>query len=90
MSGNFAEMTTYTPFRDLLHAVKLRQGTDGVTSPAEDFFHPKNPTASAGFEPVNFGTSRPPKPLRETACSDLKNVIEFLSPSWFHSTAFQP
>ena len=37
---------------------------------AEDFFAPKNPTASAGFEPANLGTkgqhttSRPPKPLR--------------------------
>jgi hypothetical protein len=32
MSGNFAEMTISTPFRDLLHAVKLRHGTDGFTS----------------------------------------------------------
>ena len=37
---------------------------------AEDFFAPKNPTASAGFEPANLGTKgqnatpRPPKPLR--------------------------
>ena len=36
---------------------------------AEDFFALKNPTASAGFQPVNLGTkgqhptSRPPKPL---------------------------
>jgi hypothetical protein len=36
---------------------------------AEDFFRPKNPTASAGFEPANscakgqHATSRPPKPL---------------------------
>jgi hypothetical protein len=36
---------------------------------AEDFFAPKNPTASAGCEPANLGTkgqhatSRPPKPL---------------------------
>jgi len=35
---------------------------------AEDFFCPKNPTASAGFEPADLGTkgqhatSRPPKP----------------------------
>ena len=35
---------------------------------AEDFFRPKNPTASAGFEPANLGTKgqhttpRPPKP----------------------------
>ena len=36
MSGNFAEMTTYTPFRDLLHAVKLRHGTDGFTSPPKE------------------------------------------------------
>ena len=34
------------------------------------FLHPKNPTASAGFEPANLGTKgqhatpRPPKPLR--------------------------
>ena len=34
----------------------------------EDFFHPKNPMASAGFEPANLGTKgqhttpRPPKP----------------------------
>jgi len=32
MSGNFAEMTISTSFRDLLHAVKLRHGTDGFTS----------------------------------------------------------
>ena len=36
---------------------------------AEDFFRPKNPTDSAGFEPANFGTKghhatpRPHKPL---------------------------
>jgi hypothetical protein len=32
LSGNFAEMTTSTPFRDLLHATNLRRGTDGFTS----------------------------------------------------------
>jgi len=47
-------------FRDLLHA-------DGFTSPPKE--GPKNPTASAGFEPANFGTKgqhatpRPPKPF---------------------------
>ena len=44
----------------LLHAVNLRHGTDGFTSPPKEgalrIFHPKNPTASAGFEPTNFGT----------------------------------
>ena len=59
-------------FRDLLHAVNLRHGTDGVTSPPKEgvlrIFHPKNPTASSGFEPANLGTKgqhatpRPPKP----------------------------
>jgi hypothetical protein len=54
-------------FRDLLHAVNIRHGTDGFTS--EDFFALKNPMAAAGFEPANLGTkgqhatSRPPKPL---------------------------
>ena len=33
LSGNFAKMTTYMPFRDLLHAANLRHGTDGFTSP---------------------------------------------------------
>ena len=39
---------------------------------AEDFFAPKNPTASAGFEHTNLGTkgqhitSRPQKPITES------------------------
>ena len=58
LSGNFAEMTTSTTFRDLLHAANLRR-----------LFALKNPTSSAGFEPANLGTKdqhatpRPPKPL---------------------------
>ena len=74
LSGNLAEMTTSTPFRDLLHAANLRHGTDGFTSPPKEgvlriFFASKNPTASAGFEPANLGTKgqhatpRPLKPL---------------------------
>jgi hypothetical protein len=74
-SGNFAQMPIYTlHFRDLLHAVKLRHGTDGFTFPPKEgvlgiIFRPKNSTAFAGCEPANFGTkgqhatSRPPKPL---------------------------
>ena len=61
-------------FMDLLHAANLRHGTDSFTFPsegrrAEDFFRPKNPKASAGFEPANLGTKgqhathRPPKPM---------------------------
>jgi hypothetical protein len=45
---------------DILHAAKLRHGTDGFTSPPKQgilrIFRPKNPTASAGFEPANLGT----------------------------------
>ena len=36
LSGSFAELTTSTPFRDLLHAAKLRHGTDGFTSPPKE------------------------------------------------------
>jgi hypothetical protein len=61
MSGNFAEMTTFTPFTDLSHAATLRHGTEGFTSPPKEgvlriFFALKNPTASAGFEPMNLRT----------------------------------
>ena len=60
-------------FRDLLRAANLRHGTDGFTFPPKEgvlrIFSPKNPTASARFEPANLGTKgqhatpRPPKPL---------------------------
>jgi len=61
LSGNFAEMATSTPFRDLLHAENLRHGTDGFTSTKKEgvlriFFALKNPTASTGFEPANLGS----------------------------------
>jgi hypothetical protein len=36
LSGNFAEMTISTPFRDLLHSANLRHGTDGFTSPPKE------------------------------------------------------
>jgi len=72
MSGKFCLNTDlHVTFRDHLHAVKLRHGTDGFTSPPKEgvlriFFRPKNPTATAGCEPANSGTkgqhatSRPP------------------------------
>ena len=61
----------HVTFRDLLHAVNLRHGTNGSSEGrrAEDFFALKNSTASAGFEPANSGTkgqqatSSPPNPL---------------------------
>ena len=53
----------HVTFRDLLHAVKLRHGTDGFTSPPKEgvlriFFALKNPTALAGCEPANLGYQR--------------------------------
>ena len=65
----------HVTFRDLLHAVNLRHGTNVFTSlPKEGvlriFFALKNPTASAGFEPANLftkgqhATSRLPKPQK--------------------------
>ena len=35
LSGNFAEIMTSMPFRDLLHAANLRHG-DGFTSPPKE------------------------------------------------------
>jgi hypothetical protein len=73
MAGKFSfKMPDFhLAFRDLLHTVNIRYGTHSFTFPsegrrAEDFLALKNPKASAGFEPANFGskgqhaTSRPP------------------------------
>jgi hypothetical protein len=47
----------HVTFRDLLHAVKLRHGTDGFTSPPKKGgLRIFSPTASAGCEPTNLGT----------------------------------
>jgi hypothetical protein len=57
LSGNFAEMATSTPFRDLLHAANPRQGTDGFTSSpsegrrSEDFSPLKIPRLRPGLNP---------------------------------------
>jgi hypothetical protein len=46
----------------LLHAVNLRHGTDGFTSPLKEvvlwiFSTLKNPSTSVGIEPANLGSS---------------------------------
>ena len=58
----------HVTFRDLLHVVNLRHGTNGFTSlPKEGVLRIFSP--SAGFEPANLGTKgqhatyTPPKPL---------------------------
>jgi len=50
----------HVTFRDLLHAVELRHGTDGFTSPPKEgvlriFFRPKNTTASEGVRNRELG-----------------------------------
>jgi hypothetical protein len=53
---NFAcDSDFHVNLRVLLHAAKLRHGTDGFTSPPKEgmlwiFFLPKNSMASAGFD----------------------------------------
>jgi hypothetical protein len=68
------EVATSTSLLGSFTCRKARRGTDGFTSPLKEgvlrIFCPKNPTASAGFEPANLGTkgqhaaSRPPKLLQ--------------------------
>ena len=53
---------------------------------SEDFFRPKNPTASAGFETANLGTKgqhatpRPPKPMQYESENPLSGVTLGISP----------
>ena len=93
----------HVAFRNLLHAVYLRHGTDGFTSPsegrrAEDFFALKNPTASAGFEPANLGTkgqhatSRPPKPQvspLHSSSGEVKNLSTSVPSTFLHGVDMQ-
>ena len=58
-------------FRDLLHAVSLRHGTDGFTSPPKEvvlkiLYALKNQTASVGFETRELGHQRPARYLYTT------------------------
>jgi len=68
MSGNFAEMTTSTPFRDLLHAVKLWHGTNRFYFPsegrcAEDFFALKIRWLQLGVNPRTWISKASTLPL---------------------------
>jgi hypothetical protein len=74
----------------LLHAINLRHGTDGFTSPPKEvmlriFIILKNPSSSAGFELVNLvssgkhATTRPPRMTMEGIYLPslfIKNVIK--------------
>jgi hypothetical protein len=79
LSGNFAEMTTSTPFRDLVHAANLRHGTDGFTSPPKEAvlrtFSPLK-IRRLRPEPASLGTKsqhavpRPPKSM----CNQIQRI----------------
>ena len=54
---NLAEMTTFTKFWDLLHAVNYAMGPMALLPLRRNFFFAlKIPTGSAGFEPANSVT----------------------------------
>jgi hypothetical protein len=84
MSGNFTKIDFHVTFSDLLHAVKLRHGPDGFTSPPKEgvlrIFRPKNPTASANLGTKGqHATSRLPKPLPARLTVVLKCILESIS-----------
>jgi hypothetical protein len=69
---NFAYEASFHARKVLLHAINVRHGTDGFTSPPKEvvlriFITLKNPSSLAGFEPMNLGpsgkhaTTRPPR-----------------------------
>ena len=69
LSGNFAEMTTSTPLRVLLHAANLRHGTDGFTSRPKEgvlrIFSPlKIRRLQPGLNPRTKGQHATPRPLK--------------------------
>ena len=95
MSGKFCLNSDFhVTFRDLLHALDLRHGTDGFTSSPKEgvlrIFSSKNPTASAWCEPTNLGTkgqhatSRPPKPLGGRGGVKNDWSSNFIPPICFH------
>jgi hypothetical protein len=62
----------------LLHAVNLRHGTNGFTSPPKEdvlriFITLKNPSSSAGMEPSNLGSSGK-QANHYTTEDDYKNI----------------
>jgi len=52
LSGNFAEMTTSMPFRDVLYAANLQHGIDGFTSPPKE-------GVLWNFSPLKIGRLQP-------------------------------
>jgi hypothetical protein len=71
-------------FKVLLHAINLRNGTDGFTFPPKEgvlriFAPEKNPTVSSGFEPAaaELGYQRPARYITFNSQLNLMNVADF-------------
>jgi len=79
LSGNFAEMTTSTPFRGSFTCCKSMTWDRRLYLPskgrrAEDFFALKNLTALARFEPANLSTKgqhATPRPLKPSLTTTM-------------------
>ena len=74
LSGNFAEMTTSTPFRDLLHAANLRHGNFQSTLPNSASFdgsETEMPLVVLGDEACPLKTSLlKPSARKDLACEE--------------------
>ena len=80
LSGNFAEMTTSTPFRDLLNAASLRHGTDGFTSPPKEgvlrIFSPlKIQRLRPGLNPQTWVLKASTLPLDHQSCCRIYSIL---------------
>jgi len=90
LSGNFAEMMTSTPFRDLLHAANLRHGTDGFTSLAKEgvlrIFSPLKIRWLRLGTKGQHATPRPTRPLFNgiylRTCPGCSVPEPYQSPDW--------
>ena len=85
-SSNFAEMTTSTPFRDLLHAANLQHRTNGFTSPPKEgvlrIFRPeKSWRLRPGLNPRTWVLKGSTLPLDHQAAF-LRPNIAIRCPKW--------
>ena len=87
LSGSFAEMSTSTPFRDLLHAANLRHGTDGFTSSLSSHIRLSDLLRTrfsfSDFEFLDFNLD----PTYRESVKSLSNYLFFVNPE--HSAPHQ-
>ena len=78
----------HVTFRDLLHAVNLRHGTDGFTSPPRIFSPWKNSTVSVGMNPPNLGTKgqhATSRPFGVLLLMNVKRTVSYRVTQCHHS-----